>query len=141
MPVIFTWTDQLVNSLPLERRAVEARTGVALDLDRGNTNPYFDVFVGHGAAGSGLKRVELRQPKNGASRLGGLVIFDLDPTVLTIDHRQIPARFGPDFAFEPPAAGPPDAPAYYLYRRPWGELRFGWHRGTGRLLVVVIDAA
>jgi hypothetical protein len=132
--------DRLVDSRPLTRRAVEKATGVALVPNTAASNPFYSLWISERGAGF-LARVELREPGPGATRRGGLLILDLDPAAAPVAHARIPERYGEDFAFDPPSAhGPPDAPAWYRYRRDWGELRFGFRRSDGAIVTVVIDA-
>jgi len=132
--------ERLVDSRPFTRRSVETATGVALVPNSAASNPFYSLWVSEHGTGF-LARVELREPGPGATRRGGLLILDLDPAVTDVAHSRIPERFGEDFAFEPPSAhGPADAPAYYRYRREWGELRFGFRRSDGAVVTVVIDA-
>lgn len=132
--------ERLVDSRPFTRRTVETATGVTLVPNPAASNPFYSLWVSEHGTGF-LARVELREPGPGATRRGGLLILDLDPAATGVAHSRIPDRFGEDFAFEPPSAhGPPDAPAYYRYRRDWGELRFGFRRSDGAVVTVVIDA-
>jgi hypothetical protein len=132
--------DRLVDSRPFSRRRIEGATGVALVPNRAASNPFYSLWVSERGAGF-LARVELREPGPGATRRGGLLVLDLDPERAGVVHTRIPERYGEDYAYEPPGAhGPPGAPAYYLYRREWGELRFGFRLSDGALVTVVLDA-
>lgn len=137
---VLTLTDQLVAARPLTKAKVEGLTGVRLKPNNAGYNPLYALYVSASPRGM-FKQVELREARPGATQRGGIAILDLDPKTVALDHAEIPKRYGKDFAFEPPGAhGPPNAPAYYLYTYPWGELRFGFSRSNGRLEVVVIDA-
>lgn len=132
--------DRLVDARPLERAEVERLTGLRLVPDRAASNPFYSLWVSERGAGF-LEKVELREPGDGATRRGGLVILDLDAARAGLVHHRVTERYGKDFAYEPPQAhGPPNPPAYYRYRRPWGELRFGFRLSDGAVVTVVIDA-
>ena len=138
---LLTLVDRLIAARPLTAAKVEALTGVRLVPNTASHNPFYVLSVSSSPRGI-FRQVELREPRQGATRSGGILILDLDPAAAGIDHTRIPERYGKDFAFEPPAGhGPPNAPAYYSYQRPWGDLRFGFSRSNGRVEVVVIDAA
>lgn len=132
--------DRLVDARPLEKAKVERLTGVRLVPNRAASNPYYSLWISERGAGS-LEKVELREPGEGATRRGGLVVLDLDAARAGLVHHRVPERYGKEFVYEPPRAhGPTDAPAWYLYRRPWGELRFGFRLSDGAVVTVVIDA-
>ena len=136
---LFALTDRLVEARPLTKAKVERLTGVQLEADSGSSNPYYSIYVSAAQRGM-LKRVELREARAGATRLGGLLILDLEPPTANVLHGAIAERYGKDFEFHPPTHGPANAPAYYTYTRPWGDLRFGFNRSNGLIEVVVIDA-
>lgn len=140
MPDLFTLTDQLVAARPLTREKVERLTGVELAPSHQGMNPFYALYESRGPRGY-LKRVELREAKEGGTRQGGILILDLEPEAAQVVHSRISERYGKDFSYEPPQPnGPPKAPAYYLYKKAWGELRFGWGLSKGWVEVVVIDA-
>lgn len=136
---LFTLTDQLVEARPLTKSKVERLTGVRLVADSGSSNPFYAIYISEVPRGI-LKRVELREAREGATRRGGLLILDVEPAAANVQHARIAERYGKDFAFEPPAHGPANAPAYYSYTLPWGDLRIGFSRSNGLVEVVVIDA-
>lgn len=139
---LFALIDRLVAARPLTKAKVERLTGVSLEVDAMRSNPYFALYVS-ARAERFFERVELREAREGATRRGGLLILDLDPLAVDLQHREIPRRYGESFSFQPPSAAPSaqrPAPAYYQYREPWGELRFGFGRSDGRIEAVVIDA-
>ncbi len=140
MKDLFTLTDRLIEARPLTREKVEQLTGVRLGVNSGATNPFYALYVSAAPHGF-LKRVELREALRGATRKGGLVILDVDPQAAGVKHAQVPERYGKDFRYEPPApSGPPGGLAYYLYTRPWGDLRIGFELSHGWVEAVVIDA-
>lgn len=136
---VLALVERFLAERPFTARNVEALAGVRLRQDTGNANPYIALFVSV-APRPPLRRLELRLPRPGATRRDGLLILDLDAGV-HLRQAEVTARFGPGFVLEFPSAHqPPDAPLYHTYRHPWGDLRFGFDRTTGRLETVVIDA-
>lgn len=136
----FVLIDRLIAARPLTQNKVEEITGVRLVPSPRGTNPFYALFVSHSPRGF-LRQVELREARKGATRVGGIVILDLDPEAAGVQHETVTARYGKDFTFEPPQPqGPPHPLAYFLYEKPWGELRFGWGLSHGWVETVVIDA-
>jgi hypothetical protein len=108
------------------------------DLSAGN--PYFTILRS-ATPQPPVLAVELRLPRPGSDRRDGLVIVDFDPAAVDVRQGDLTARFGARFKVEfPNAHQPPNAPRYQIYTYPWGELRLGLGRASGRMETVVVDA-
>jgi hypothetical protein len=118
--------DDVARSIGL--RLVEQPTG---------SNPYFTIYKSD-AEGAGLFRgAELRVRNTPAPGRDGLLIVDLAPDSCVTQEEAIEKLGSPRLSPASPHA-PPTAPHYYVYDRPWGQLRLGFSRDEKACLVTVV---
>ncbi|MFO0575219.1 MAG: hypothetical protein U1A78_14610 [Polyangia bacterium] len=146
---LFDRIDALANGRALKPDEVSQAFGLKLAPDKSASNPYFAMFVststaapapGDGAT-SAVTGLELRTPRKPEGGQGSLLILTVSPAV-GISQADVKKRYGDKLELSVPTPHqPPDAPVYWVYRRPWGKVSFGFARkALQRLVSVVIDA-
>lgn len=145
---LFDRIDPLANGRALKPDEVSQALGLKLVPDKSASNPYFAVFVsapakttgGDAGAQAAVTSIELRTPRKPEGEKGSLLILEVSPA-LGIGQADVKKRYGDKIELSVPTPHqPPDAPVYWVYRRPWGKLSFGFTRKAPSLLVsVVID--
>lgn len=144
---LFDRIDPLANGRALKPDEVSQALGLKLVPDKSASNPYFAVFVSASAQAAGggapaaVTGIELRTPRKPEGGQGSLLILEVSPA-LGIGQADVKKRYGDKIELSVPTPHqPPDAPVYWVYRRPWGKVSFGFTRKAPQLLVsVVIDA-
>lgn len=134
---------QLMKARPFQKDEVARLTGAALVRDEAASNPYFQIFRwrGRGGGDGAIAGVEVRAPVQPGPGQGGMVLIDIHPAAC-ISEAAVMGRFGPDAQPLPPSPhGPRDALQYLVYKRDWGDLRFGFTPTAPRCLgSIVLDA-
>ena len=133
---LFQVVEQLMRNRPFTQHSVWQIT--RKPLPGRDAEKYFDTYISDRGRKAILQSVELRMPTAESSMTDGMVILSVNPRA-RITPKAVMERFGPMPSFIPPH---PDAPigCYLSYRHPWGELSFGFSRGTEWLEKVVVDA-
>jgi hypothetical protein len=135
--------EELVKTRPLRGATLGSKLGVQLAKDVPASNPYFNIYQSpKGAPASGaIRSAELREPTNAPAEgpVGSLLNLEISPA-LGIKVDDIRRRFGaePEPVF-PSAHAPADTPMYWVYKKDWGNLSFGFSREPERLVRVIID--
>lgn len=138
---LFDALDALAASRPFRVDEVSRRTGLTLTPDMDQTDEVFAVHRGRNLAAPLFVEAELRTPGPKGTAPDGILILCLNPAV-EVTARNATARLGSEQdLIVPTPRQPADAPVYAVYRKPWGDLRLGFERGSrGRLVKVVLDA-
>ena len=151
---LFDRIDPLANGRALKPDEVGQAFGLKLVPDKSASNPYFAMFVSTsapapapggngdgGGASAAVTAVELRTPRKPEGGQGSLLILTVSPAI-AIGQADVKKRYGDPLELSVPTPHqPPDAPVYWVYRRPWGKVSFGFSRkAPQRLVSVVIDA-
>lgn len=102
---------------------------------------YVDVFTADiSVSAAPFRTLEMRVPSH-PQTANGLIILSLAPAEGCVSSNDITEKYGFPPEFSPPnAREPANALAYFIYRQPWGDLKFGVSRSAPYcLLSVVID--
>lgn len=104
------------------------------------STPYVDVFTADISVSAPFRTFEMRVPSH-PQTANGLIILSLAPADGCVSSNDITRKYGSPPEYSPPnARQPADAPEYFIYRRSWGDLKFGVSRSAPYcLLSVVID--
>lgn len=136
----------LASGRALQPDEVSQALGLKLAPDKSASNPYFAVFASTGGPGSdaapgAVTSIELRTPRKPERGQGSLLILEVSPA-LGISQADVKQRYGDKIELSVPTPHqPPSAPVYWVYRKPWGKVSFGFARKAPQVLVsVVIDA-
>lgn len=130
---------QLVQSRPFRKDEVARITGVDLQEDAAQTNRFYRIFKGRAAGPQrAVQGAELRAALIPGK--DGLLILEVGPAPC-VTQKEVLNRFGADAQPVPPSPhGPKDAPTYLVYKKEWGDLRFGFAHKGQCLQAIVLDA-
>lgn len=103
---------------------------VALTKSLSKSNDFFDVLTtGRSGSFPELKSAEFRvERSSGKIRM---ILIDVDAAAKCVPTNEVMRRFGSSPELSPPSARQPaGSPVYYVYHRPWGDLRIGMSQGA-----------
>jgi hypothetical protein len=131
---------RLAELVPFRVDDVARATGLRLVEQETGSNPYFTIYKSD-AEGAGLFRgAELRVRNTPTPGRDGLLIVDLARDSCVTQQEAIGTLGSPKLSPASPNA-PATTPHYYVYDRPWGQLRLGFSRDEkGCLITAVLDA-
>lgn len=135
---LFAVISELVAARPFGVDKVAAITGAEFSGNKTDYTPHFAISSFVFPTDSALfTRIEVR-PTAGRN---GLIILEVQSQPC-ISEADVMERFGDSPVLSLPSHHePPDSPNYFVYRRDWGELRFGFTRDPSECLTtVVLDA-
>ncbi|MFM7201689.1 MAG: hypothetical protein ACKO6N_12945 [Myxococcota bacterium] len=133
--------EHVAQSRPFKADVLSRLTGVNLEPEPVEENPFFTFYAGGPSPDGLLQHVEVRVPNGKGNRIDGKVILIVSPAA-QLSARTLREHFGHPWNFSVPRVDAEVQQAHGLmWRLQWGMIRCGYKPDEGdRVSSIIFDA-